>query len=209
MEIPNKQPQSSWPVHADMVTEKDERIQLWKPDRLRQICLFYPPSKGCTHKNASQLLQQWICYELEHTVQTEPSATGSQQQPQASGSPSTGAFHRGSRRLLADNSCSRPEPFLLCSWWAQHCPCLAQLCRSLASMLTGDGLHRQAGGITEKGTHWDSNPFPKGTATKQPQPQPCSTCSQAQPCSWPADAGAGCAPPCASQLPTLKTAFQA
>lgn len=127
---------------------------------------------------------------------------------QASGSPSTGAFHRGSTRLLADNSCSRLEPFLLCSWWAQHCPCLAQLCRSLASMLTGDGLHRQAGGITEKGTHWDSNPFPKGTATKQPQPQPCSTCSQAQPCSWPANTGAGYAPPCASQLPTLKTAFQ-
>lgn len=50
MEIPNKQPQCSWPVHADMLTEKDERIQLWKPDRHRRSDSSIPHPKDAVTK---------------------------------------------------------------------------------------------------------------------------------------------------------------
>lgn len=192
MEIPSKQPQCSWPAHADMLTEKDERIQLWKPDRHRRSDSSIPHPKDAVTKtshssSSDRSAPGWATLGKQNPV---PWLTAAAPGP---GSPWTGAFSRGSTRLLGDNSCSRHQPFLLCSQ-AQHCPCPAQLCSSLASVLTRDGLHRQAGGIPGQGYNWDSNPSPKGTGTKQ-QHSPVPPARS--PLVGSAEPGAGCAPPCA------------
>lgn len=205
MEIPSKQPQCSWPVHADMLTEKDERIQLWKPDRHRRSDSSIPHPKDAVTKtphssSSDRSAPGWATLSIQNPV---PWLTAAAPGP---GSPWTGAFSRGSTRLLGDNSCSRHQPFLLCSQ-AQHCPCLAQLCSSLASVLTRDGLHRQAGGIPGQGTRVQLGlkSIPQRNRHKAAA-QPCSTCSQ--PPRW-GQQSPGQDVPLPVHDPTLKTAFQA
>lgn len=175
MEIPKSQPRSSWPVDADMLTERDERIQLGKPDRRRQICLLYSPSKGCTHKSPHSSSSDRSAVGWGHPVLAGPCATGSQQQPQALAQPWQGHFHRGSTRLWQtipaqgmSPSCSAPALALPSSAALWH-----QCCLGMA--FTG---RQEASQERAQGYNWDSDLFPKGTASKQPQPQPCSTCSQ-------------------------------